>query len=132
MTQEEKNKRMLEILDETVEYYSNNPRAVDENDKCQYLTKDGRMCAVGRKLIRPEEVQRISDEHRTKNGISVVFIPNLNRRLHKDCRGLPVYFWSVLQNLHDYSDYWGNGGLTEAGNEAYEGVKDGIKTNQYT
>ena len=43
-------KTKLEIIEETVEYYTTerNSRAVDDNEDCVYNATDGSHCAVGR------------------------------------------------------------------------------------
>lgn len=110
-------KSMLEILEETVQYYSEDvrQRGVEAREGCRYLIKKGNMCAVGRCMIEPTtqmsgRVQILYVNHR-------VGFANLENYLKPEYRGHPVGFWSDLQSLHDGSDYWTTTGLTKKGKD---------------
>jgi len=109
----------IEIIDETVEYYTHNPQAISLQGTCEYRTENGNMCVVGR-CMRPEvaaEFQYVygafdGDDFRIAQGTRTTD-DLLQPRYH----GHQDDFWATLQELHDFSSYWGavGEGLTEAG-----------------
>src|ERR1700751_3287980 len=122
-----KRKSMLEIIEETVKYYNEDPsrRAVSPFDglRCEYIIPEsGNRCAVGRYMINPykfigkldggvSDLITISDESLTQED------------LVEEVRGHCWDFWGDLQGLHDRSLYWGSKGLTEIGTERFEQLK---------
>lgn len=102
-------KTKLEIINETVEYYSVDPVGrrgtigVDTR-MCRYKTNNGKMCAAGRCMIDPpgeaetEYIGAFTDE---------VF--------KEEYRGHDMAFWVDLQTLHDDPEYWNEKGLTNPG-----------------
>jgi len=112
-------KTKLEIINETVAYYSEdvNRRATNNNGGCEYKTEDGRMCAVGRYLIH--ELPKPS------SGVSVQPLNcNLDDFLMDEYSGHSVEFWSCLQSLHDRAEYWNATGLTESGQSYVNKLKE--------
>ena len=104
-------KTKLEIIDETVEYYSNYKRGIASDGSCSYLTKDGNMCAVGRCLINPTI---------SMGGTAGLFKVNskvveLEDYLKPEYKGHKTIFWQDLQWFHDDSDNWNDHKLTETG-----------------
>jgi hypothetical protein len=98
-------KTMQEILDETREFYESDParRAYNtEEERCEYRTPDGRMCAVGRCLtdvgmgIALDHDIGIDGVVRREGG--GVTVDNL---LLPEYRGHPLTFWVLLQKFHD-------------------------------
>lgn len=68
-------KTKTQIIEETANFYNSGNRAAVETENttntCEYLTKDGRMCAVGRCLIDPKAAsQAVPGE----NGTTIVGI----------------------------------------------------------
>ena len=116
----------LEILDETVEYYKNNPRSQQV-----YLDTDGSMCAVGRCVINPEDFQNRS------NRAGLYGIVSLQRNglfsdkdLKEQYRGNhSIDFWSDLQQFHDCSYHWDGMKLTNLGQSEYERLKNKWREN---
>jgi len=111
---------MLEILDETIEYYTHNPRGITNEEVCLYLTEDGKKCAVGRCLIEgkvPIEFQGGVYSLLRKYG-TVLLKPQY--RSHQRA------FWSDLQTLHDRSHYWVVGGLSDEGERYVNQIKTNI------
>lgn len=124
----------LEIIDETVEYYSKHPRAVKENNYCTYLDEEGNKCAVGR-CIDPELFEEFNEylvdlfeesfetyylkskdpKSEVLWRISVENIKNLDKFLLKPYKGKDSHFWSRLQTLHDLDSYWREDGLSKEG-----------------
>lgn len=107
-------KTRKQIIDETVEFYSEDPRrrAVDEHNACVYLTEDGRKCAVGRCL--EEDAPTLDHE----GSISALTLRRMfqDEEFRPEYRGHPLDFWQDIQNLHDQNDNWEtSGGLSESG-----------------
>lgn len=100
------------ILEETIAAYSpdpNNLRAINHQGGCDYLTVDGKKCAIGRCMIRPPKFG--SDQ----GGFFAKCFPNLDKKLKIRYRGHPVEFWTALQKLHDNPKNWTDTGLSETG-----------------
>lgn len=110
----------LELLEETIAYYSADPlrRASDRNG-C-YYNNNGKYCAVGR-CLKPEEntegrflnsffvmgeslVEALSDVKKES-----LFLPQY--------KGIPKEVWGDIQLLHDNPCFWNNNGLTNFGEE---------------
>lgn len=117
------------ILDETVQYYSEDikRRAVSANRGCHYITPDGRMCAVGRCLSNPTEVQNseISGEWAEK----VLTEVGVLKPKYKQAKSLG--FWRDLQNLHDKESNWQEGSLTEQGEFLRKRILNNIEEGIY-
>jgi hypothetical protein len=118
----------LEILNETVEYYSADPKRRSYNtvDGCTFNGKDGTHCAVGRCLLPEYQEQGFYLE-----GNSQIFAKFAESRgkefddvLQEQYRGHEMKFWERLQHLHDTHDNWDKSGITFEGelavNEFYE------------
>lgn len=88
----------FEILKETVEYYEADPSrwGMDEYNQCQYLTEDGKMCAVGRCCIAPETLKLAG----SVSHLDIVDI-KLEEALKPEYRGQSPGFWVLLQYYHD-------------------------------
>lgn len=126
----------LEILEETIEFYSVDPagrRSIDTSvpggGGCLYRGPNNRSCAFGRCMtpetlaIVPEayalgatEVlvnlgRKFDDPYRRLTADDVVEHPVVEERY----AGHPIWFWEDLQWLHDFNVYWGTNGLTASG-----------------
>lgn len=127
---------MLRVLAETVQYYGENPerRGVDLDGGCRYHIdgRDGepaRMCAVGRCLTDPAKIalkfpfsiSMVADELGWES--DQIFRP--------EYRGLPLDFWSELQNWHDNCSNWDKGGLTPVGEARATMMKLKIETGGF-
>jgi hypothetical protein len=108
----------IEIIEETVNYYAEdtNRRGLETNGTCSYFTSEGKMCAVGRALIHPEEVSSLLFASELLN--------NGDNFLKPQYRGHDPYFWQELQFLHDTSIYWDLSGLTEEGATALNRLRE--------
>lgn len=105
----------VQIINETVEYYSNNPRGLDSSGHCTYYNKRTEsMCAVGR-CLELDEAKKLAN-----TDITADTIPNLDNKLQPPYKGHPVEFWEDLQVLHDTSRYWNNNSITDVGKKAVE------------
>lgn len=111
-------KTKLEIIDETVAYYTEdvNRRAIS-GIICEYLTEDGRMCAVGRCMIAPKQEFKgvCSNIYTYENGEAETIEEPLDNLLKKEYRGHNIDFWKDLQLLHDCNTNWNNYGLSSTG-----------------
>ena len=128
----------LELLEDTVKYYSEDTsrRAVvkEENGstECMYTTDEGQHCAVGRWL---------QDEYKTTDwtdntGCSAEDLLNYTGSLHRPyepdelfvegVEHIPAWFWMNLQQLHDNDVFWDKDGLTEAGVEKVDELREDI------
>lgn len=106
----------LEIIDETVKFYTEDPsRRAVENFSCEYLTADGRMCAVGRCAENPEDIPYGSLGFDDNVWATIEFKPQY--------QGHDERFWSDLQTFHDTSSFWESDGLSEDGKEHVEFLK---------
>jgi hypothetical protein len=108
-------KTKVEIINETVQYYSEDTsrRGFNSEHGYQYLTPTGKMCAVGRCLLDPNKGYagtvygfRLLSNHG--------HIP-IDPELKPEYRGHEIDFWCELQALHDNSEYWNSYGLSQAG-----------------
>ena len=111
----------IEIIDETVEYYSNNPRAIQGN-LCLYLTEDNLRCAHSR-CIKDDKVEEVHECANT-GGSAKKIIDEFTDDVHKEeYQGYSVDFWLDIQHLHDYHAYWNGNQLNKEGIEHVEYIK---------
>ena len=89
-----------QIIEETVEYYKNNPFGFDSTKYdgiggCVYYGPEGQMCAVGRCLINPKHFATNTDSaYSLINDLS-------DDILEEKYRGHSSAFWQSLQSFHD-------------------------------
>lgn len=125
------NEKRLEFLEDTVKYYSQdiNRRAVSEDGKCKYKTKDGKKCAIGRFLIE-EKYDPCMDESEFSYSANAL-IKNYPNCLPENIVCLGGNFLSDVQMLHDHKPYWGEKGLSELGKLYIDSIKTHISKNNY-
>lgn len=114
-------KTALEIIDETVEYYSTHKRAVqktEDGERCKYYYR-GMTCAVGRCM--PKETAKRTEKE--NGGESAYVLHNLNERLLPEYRGHSILFWEVVQSLHDTETNWKGGKLSKEGEQVVANLK---------
>lgn len=115
-----------EIIDETVEFYSNNPRSMN-GKSCKYLSNSGANCAFAR-CCTPEGINTLHTEYESISA-SGVFEREINKSNNPLDLFKPEYkinnseFWGSIQQLHDGNSYWNENKLTEDGNEYIEFLK---------
>lgn len=87
----------LDVVNETVEYYKNNPFGYDKgNESCCYFGPNGEMCAVGRCLNNPELLA-----NKVING-DIVIEKGFGGGLKDEYLHLNnPDFWQSLQYYHD-------------------------------
>lgn len=115
----------LEIINETVEFYSANPtklRSTSKKGGCAYNGENDTHCAIGRCLL-PKYQEQGNELKGNSNGLKFFLDINslkLDEVLQENYRGHEYPFWLALQNLHDESYLWCEKGLTESGKEYVE------------
>lgn len=113
--------KRLEILEDTIKYYSEDiTRRAVINDNCQYITKDGKKCAIGR-LIPNDKIELVRDE--TGTVYSLIGKLKYKGVLPEDILYLGMEFLRDLQSLHDGNGYWDKNGLNEVGKNSVEIIK---------
>ena len=130
MSNKDNRVRMQDILKDTIEYYSDFPRAMDKSGSCQYTDEDGNHCAVGR-YMRPEFQ---TTEFYANNGVSVGSLAaDVDTYLDSKVIGLVEKFWGDLQDIHDSDNNWGeyDEGLTECGKTRCGSIRDRIEAGGY-
>jgi hypothetical protein len=125
-------KSKLEIVKETIEYYSADPkgRRAFVNGLCWYLTNDGRKCAVGRYIKEEKNSEFMSGDvynicHVSPFNTEESNSTALDLLLVDDVHGHSVAFWKSIQIFHDKKEYWTETGLSE------EGQKEANKLIEY-
>ena len=97
-----KSKTKLQIIDETVEFYSKNQRC-QKDGLCVYWKGPKSQCAVGRALLHPKKYKDI-------NGDFLEFVDETgenNQNIFKpEYRGHEAEFWNDLQFIHDTDLLW--------------------------
>lgn len=122
----------LNLLDETVEYYKTNERGVDDSI-CAYYTSEGNMCAIGRCLKNPKEIENKVGYGTGLDGDVIILFNefNPNEILKEEYKGFDVYFWEELQSFHDCIVCWNKTKsgyeLNEKGRVRYNNIKAEIK-----
>ncbi len=110
----------IEIIEETVEFYRNNPRAYDPLVGCLYVTSSGLRCAHSRCLN--ETLIDLKSIESWQNAGHIIM--KHGDSIHKDqYRGHRIDFWTDIQNLHDNSMYWSGTELSEEGKQMVESLK---------
>ena len=131
MSKQDNRKRMQDILEDTIEYYSEEPRAMDASGSCQYTDDNGNHCAVGR-YMRPE-FQTVN--FYANNGVSVGSLAaDVDTYLDSKVIGLTEKFWCALQDVHDSCNNWGeyDEGLTAVGRVRCDSMKKKIEAGDYS
>jgi hypothetical protein len=104
----------IEILDNTVEYYSNNNRCrikhTVNGNGCCYNDGDGNHCAVGRWLRSDLQAQGLGLEGNYSSVDELVERTEgagcLDDLLIEGARGIPSHAWGHIQSLHDGDEFW--------------------------
>lgn len=119
-------KTKVEIINETVAFYSEDVkrRAVNEDGICEYKTKDGRKCAVGRVLLA--KAFRADIEGCNALEILERYGDDI---LKKKYRGHEPQFWNKLQRIHDWEGHWNDDGLTHLGVDCKDSLIQKVITN---
>ena len=101
----------LQIIDETVEYYSNNPRSVCGTE-CRYIGPNGENCAFSRCCSDPTSCIPY------EGGNHMLWF------VKSEYRGHGLEFWKQIQDLHDLSIHWEGNKLTKIGQDHVKKLKE--------
>lgn len=111
----------LEIIDETVAYYSDpSKRAYDDAvGHCRYFF-DGKMCAVGRCLIDPHNrLDSVGGSQFTEDDLKPEY---RGHNISENIWGIDS-FWACLQEFHDKEDHFDENGISDLGYLYIENMK---------
>lgn len=107
-------KTVRQIVNETVEFYENSPRAIVTEKaldgkprvKCLYLTPNGQKCAVGR-CMENEHAEALQGKLLgLDEAVASLGLHHVDDLLRHEYTGKPAEFWEELQSLHDRDDCW--------------------------
>jgi hypothetical protein len=124
-----------QLLNESIEFYSHNPRGLtsDKTD-CVYWNKhSNNKCAIGR-CMNNVSVDKYATLQEDVEGLhSMLSSSNIDfdSILEPKYRGIPLDFWSPLQQLHDRNEYWCQTGLTREGREFVSKLRTLIKRHNW-
>lgn len=111
-----------ELLDNTIKRYAQTPkkRATNYHGGCDYLTKDGRRCAIGAELteLQAKKLEQKGGE------IGEYGITSLFEYIPKRLKIMGLNFLLDIQGLHDTHEYWDSEGLTEEGQSRINYIKE--------
>ena len=88
----------LQIIDETVAYYSIHPRSIEERTgNCKYNDENGNKCAFSRCCT---DDTQFTEGSSSSEQVFAVLLPQYAH--------IPIRneFWIDLQELHDRNNYW--------------------------
>lgn len=128
-------KTALQILEETVQYYSEdtNRRSINKGSTmCMYKGENGNVCAYAR--CWKEGVYKEEYELRGVKTLSRLEGSQPDDLVKEEYQGHPVEFWYRIQNLHDSEYNWNTEegeGLTPMGISEVECIKELIERNNW-
>lgn len=113
-------KTKLEILEETVAYYSEDPsrRSIGYNSECVYYGPDNKRCAYAR--CWKDGVWHSHLEGRTAASGE---LPEPDDLVKDQYKGHSRDFWLKIQRLHDQSDCWDLTSLSEKGQNHVDSLR---------
>lgn len=120
----------LQIIDETEIAYSDpsnraNIKEKDGIESCSYLNQ-GKICALGRCMIDPGEVDRKygSDEVMVLIDALEEDSVTLDDLLKEKYRGHDLKFWADLQDFHDRGEHFHITGISAAGKQYLSNLRE--------
>jgi hypothetical protein len=122
MTEEELKKARLTFLEDTSQFYSEDPvgrRSVDCHGKSKYRDSNGNRCAIGRYI--PDEdysyfLEGMSIESKDNRGDYLIKLPSSLEKLGRE-------FLGQVQSLHDTNYNWDEKGLSSVGKSTFDYIK---------
>jgi hypothetical protein len=99
-----------QIIDETVEFYSNNARSLNENGRCFYNSINNTKCAFSRCCTNDS---KFTEHQKADAQTEAVLLPQYSHYPLVE----HIIFWNTLQNLHDNRVFWNNNTLTTQGKD---------------
>ena len=115
----------LEMLNEVCNAYTSDTRATDGYD-CQYRTKEGLKCAIGRFLPEEEEYYSFTGT------VDELFIEFPELQDTEPFKGKPMWFLEWLQSLHDKEINWIKTGLSIEGKLTANNIKEELNHDKIT
>lgn len=116
-----------DFLQDTVNYYNENPKRRSRNDrKCYYNGAnakgcEGDGCAIGRVL--PLELRKHLDERFTNGGVPSG-VRNVFGLLPDSLKVLECEFLERIQEFHDYNSFWDDESITSRGASQVDAICD--------
>ncbi len=112
-------KRQLRLLNETAAFYNSSNRAISGMN-CQYITNDGKRCAIGRIISK-----KLANSFENNDLPYTCPINNsqLFTQLPKKLQVLSKEFLLKLQELHDDPECWSDNGINSKGIEQVQAIK---------
>ena len=115
----------IEIIDETVEFYENNPRSLNPSPRsmfdpttCLYNGPNGEACAFAR-CVLPEHRKKLEEGKGCQNILNSYG----DDILKEQYRGHHPGFWVNIQALHDFESHCENGKLSQIGKDKVQLMK---------
>ncbi len=129
---------ILSLIDETVEYYNNNPRAIVDS-RCKYrafINDTEANCAVGRCLTE-EAKDEIESEGINGSTVGDIIVDiDTVPLFKKEYEGFTTKVWRRLQVLHDNHEHWEirygaveGSPLTPEGEQNLKALKEWVNEN---
>jgi len=100
------------VLQDTINFYTLENRALNALGSCKYLTEDGKKCAVGRYLKKGMEEDLLVCG---KSATCLMRDEEFKKVIPSWMKLLPVSFLQSIQILHDGENYWTDTGLSKEG-----------------
>lgn len=104
---------MIEILDETANFYNTGNRSIDSSLFCQYNGANGRKCAFAR-CVEDDKLSLLVENENAKFFYLSYLKP--------EYQGHGITFWRDIQMLHDNDNNWNDNGLTKSGIAHYNRI----------
>lgn len=126
----------LELLEDTVKYYSEDIRRRCKRTNCTYspitVGKEGisEGCAIGRHLDKDFALE-IDNLDLSCSGIMAVLEETDKSRFPEWMLKMKPNFLEHLQDLHDRDFYWNEKGLSEEGINCVNMIKNNLVNNSY-
>jgi hypothetical protein len=111
-------KTKIEIIDETVAYYSEDvSRRSISKGEYRYFGDNGKKCAYARCWKDNAIGFRENTTARSEN------MPEPDDLVRDEYKGYNRDFWQDIQSIHDANRYWDEKGMTEIGRAKVENLK---------
>jgi hypothetical protein len=104
-----------ELLENTINHFNANNRATDRWGRCQYLTEDGRRCAIGIEV----SLKLAKSINQGKTVGNEELFNSLPQRL----KDMGQNYLLSIQQLHDSGLNWNETGLSTRGESCVESIK---------
>lgn len=120
----------LDVLDETIKFYSVDPlnrRSVDANYGNCYYSYEGKNCAFGRYIDNVNSFIRKHPNYNHETARSIINTFGIDVMKKKVRHLTDIHFWCKLQILHDEKTHWSKNGLNDDGIEYMNEIKEHIK-----